>query len=82
MARFWGSLKGRKGEATRLGDSNSGLKAQINGWDLGIEVQVEAEDDKDVFEIWITSGSRRQRAAMFLARAYMQDGKLVVEDED
>jgi hypothetical protein len=32
MARFYGSLQGRRGEATRLGDSKSGIEVEACSW--------------------------------------------------
>lgn len=58
MARFKGWIKGQKGEVSRLGSSRSGLRADINGWNLGIEIFASVDDrGEDVFTIFKTGGS-------------------------
>jgi len=38
MSHFYASIKGSRGEATRLGTPNSGIKGHIRGWNLGVRV--------------------------------------------
>lgn len=54
MARFFGSVQGRRGEATRLGDGVSGLTVTAAGWHGAIEVRLTAKRDaekSDEFEV-------------------------------
>lgn len=44
MARFYGSLQGRRGEATRLGDSSSGLRVEACSWNGKVVVRLGSED--------------------------------------
>lgn len=59
MAHFRGTLQGSRGEASRLGTKKSGLTATINGWDLGLSVDLrhDPEKDEDILVVWLTRGS-------------------------
>lgn len=59
MAHFYGGVKGTRSEATRLGSEKSGLSCFANGWNLGVDVNMYYDDDKeeDVAYITLTSGS-------------------------
>ena len=60
MAHFYGSILGQSGgEGSRLGNKQSGLKAHLAGWTVGIEVigQYDKDTDMDVFDVYITGGS-------------------------
>lgn len=41
MSRFYGSMQGSRGEATRCGTPASGITAHVHGWDLGVRTYVE-----------------------------------------
>ena len=36
MARYYGTLQGNRGPASRLGTPNSGLTTTTNGWNIGV----------------------------------------------
>jgi hypothetical protein len=58
MARFMSVIKGNRGEVSRLGSPKSGIKAYINGWDLGVYVSGQVDEHgNDVFYIYKTGGS-------------------------
>lgn len=58
MAQYRAIIKGSRGEASRLGHKSSGIRAEVNGWNLGILVNARFEEEKgDVFEIYVTGGS-------------------------
>lgn len=60
MARFYGSMQGRSGEATRCGDRSSGMQSHTRGWDLGGYVIATPRDDKtdaDMVTLIVTGGS-------------------------
>jgi len=58
MARFYGSLKGNRGQATRTGTKKSGIEGHIRGWDVGTKVRCFVnEDGNDVVAVFLTSGS-------------------------
>ena len=58
MSRFYASIQGNKGEATRMGTANSGMTGHVRGWDIGClaEMHVGA-DGEDRVTIFLTSGS-------------------------
>jgi hypothetical protein len=57
MARFLGSVKGSRGEATRLGGSGTGLVVKANGWNLGVRVEASDVNGHDHFDVYVTGGS-------------------------
>lgn len=61
MARFRGSVKGQRGEASRLGSKSSGLVVHANGWHTGVTVVLtcdpEAIGDVDMVQVYLTGGS-------------------------
>lgn len=59
MSRFYASIQGNRGEATRAGTPNSGIDGHIRGWDVGIRVEgfVDVSDGSDRFRIFVTGGS-------------------------
>lgn len=59
MARFIGVIQGQRGEASRLGSKKSGIRAEINGWKLGVRVYggVNEQTGEDEFEVFLTTGS-------------------------
>jgi|WetSurMetagenome_2_1015567.scaffolds.fasta_scaffold1449785_1 hypothetical protein len=61
MSRFYGSMQGNRGEATRQGGTESGISCHVRGWDAGIEVRGYVnEEGKDEFRVFITGGSNRR----------------------
>ena len=40
MSRFYGSLQGNRGMATRCGTKDSGISAHVRGWDIGVYAEV------------------------------------------
>ena len=60
MAHFYASIQGNKGEATRMGTKDSGIRGHIHGWDIGCEVlcTYNPRTDEDEVTIYLTSGSR------------------------
>ncbi len=61
MSRFYGSLKGHRGEASRPGTAKSGLEGHIRGWHIGARVFVSVgSEDQDMVTVYATSGSNQQ----------------------
>jgi len=60
MAQFRGTLRGIRGEVSKLGHKTSGLTADINGWHSGIRVEAEYDEKNqtDVFTVYKTGGSK------------------------
>lgn len=66
MAQFRGVLRGQRGEASRLGTKSSGLTAHINGWNCGVDVELEHLNDQDQVIVYLTGGSNgRSRKVLF-----------------
>lgn len=58
MSRFFASIQGNKGEATRQGTEKSGIAGHIRGWDLGCRVNCAVNHEgEDFVRISLTSGS-------------------------
>lgn len=61
MAHFRGTVKGRGGEASRLGTKESDLVVTADGWDFGVTVYLSHEkkgdDSEDIATITLTRGS-------------------------
>jgi hypothetical protein len=57
MARFYASIKGSRGEATRLGTPASGIESHARGWSIGGSVEMRDRDGSDVVDLALTSGS-------------------------
>lgn len=73
MSRFYGSLQGTRGEATRQGSANSGLRAHIRGWDVGIKVYAKDVNGKDVFDVYVSSGSNGKHSDIFIGTAGLDE---------
>lgn len=83
MAQFYAGLKGRRGEATRLGDKVSGLHAFVNGWQAGVKINASynKERDRDEFLIYSTGGSG-YAVGEYLGKVYHDPEKGVVFEKD
>ena len=59
MARFYASIQGNRGEATRMGTPSSGITGHIRGWSTGVrvEVDVDPETGRDRVKVLRTRGS-------------------------
>jgi len=81
MAQFRGVMQGRKGLVSRLGSKRSGLSAKLNGWNMGVKVELDYDDEKkqDRASIYLTSGSNGKKNPIFLA-SISQDGIVNLQD--
>ena len=77
MAKFFGSVQGNRGEATRCGTRQSGIIAYANGWWQGGKVRTYMRGSDEVTDIYATGGSSGNG---FIKVAYIVDGKLYVKD--
>lgn len=68
MARFYGSMSGNRGEATRMGTTDSGMTAHVRGWSLGVRVDARDSTEADSFDVHVTSGSNGGRSDLAVAR--------------
>ena len=58
MAQFYATIRGNRGEATRIGSKDSGITGHIRGWHVGAKVTVDHENGKDIVRVYKTDGSR------------------------
>lgn len=89
MARFRATIKGQRGSASRLGSATSGIVANVNGWNLGIQV-VAMDDraatmeggkpgkDSDRFEVRATGGSNGSWSVPLFTIVQKSDGSIGV----
>ena len=58
MSRFYASIQGNRGTATRQGTEKSGIYGHIRGWNIGAYVSVDVNDNgEDEVTIELSSGS-------------------------
>ena len=69
MSRFYGSLEGSRGTATRQGTPKSGLCGHIRGWNTGCKVfvEVDTETGNDKVAVYRTTGSNSGGASELIA---------------
>ena len=84
MARFYASIQGNRGEASRMGTTGSGIAGHVRGWSAGVRVECRADcDDNDVVEVSITDGSNGSRGRACLEiRPSANGGPSVVTLDD
>lgn len=67
MSRFYGNMKGSRGETTRCGNAASGITGHLRGWDIGVRVNVRAlNSGEDVVDVYLTGGSNGSCASVCL----------------
>lgn len=67
MAQYRATIRGQRGEASRLGFKTSGLYVTANGWNGGVSVTVHHKDGKDHFKVVRTGGSNQSEPYRVLA---------------
>ncbi len=69
MSRFYGSIQGNRGMATRMGHKSSGFTGHIRGWNVGVRIEchVDEDDDKDVLYVYRTGGSNGRTESKLIA---------------
>ena len=77
MAQFRATIQGCRGEASRLGGKESGIRASVNGWRGGVSVEaIVNPNGNDEFRVYATGGSGYGGGAGFLG-SVKQDGAWV-----
>lgn len=61
MAHFYSTCRGGRGEASRLGTKNSGIKTTAAGWSSGVTVIGEHDKYDDTFLVLLEEGSASYR---------------------
>jgi len=81
MARFLAAIQGSRGEATRLGSASHGIRAQAQGWSLGVKVYGNSHTengDLDAFTVYVTGGSNGGFSSIPLATVLETDNGFTV----
>lgn len=82
MARFRGTVRGNRQEASRLGTPNSGLITTCNGWNVGIECLAnKCDNDQDIIHVYVTGGSNAYSSARLIATVKSGDDGPIIELE-
>jgi len=67
MSRFYASIQGNRGEATRQGTNASGIVGHIRGWNIGARIECFVDSEgKDAVKVTLTGGSRNPSPTKFL----------------
>jgi len=73
MSRFYASIQGNRGAATRQGTSQSGVFGHLRGWHVGVRVNmVDDEEGRDVGYIYLTSGSNDDRSLQYIGKVIIK----------
>ena len=69
MAHFRNTVQGNRGEASRLGTKDSGMKASIDGWDVGVDVTIRynGKTGLDEIHVYKTNGSNGYKRELVLS---------------
>ena len=69
MSRFYASIQGSRGEATRQGTAESGIAGHIRGWDVGAKVVCHVnQDGDDEVLVYKTGGSTGRTGTELIVR--------------
>lgn len=68
MARFYASVQGKKGPASRTGNTASGIQGHVCGWHAGAKVRMIVENGNDVVLVYATDGRTGTRPDKLIAR--------------
>lgn len=83
MARFYASIQGNRGEASRMGTPASGIHGHIRGWNVGARVACYTvpdgtDDDADAVSVSLSQGSSGGRSYWPVAYAEHRDGETTI----
>ncbi len=80
MAHFYAEIQGNRGEATRMGSKESGIRGHIRGWHVGGSVNCHFNQwkDCDVAHIYATKGSSGY-GSIFLADVLEKDNGIEIQ---
>ena len=57
MSMFYGTVEGNRGEATRCGSAQSGIRASAQSWDGSVIVKLRYRDDELMVSVATSDGS-------------------------
>ena len=74
MSRFYASIQGNRGMATRQGFESSGIHSHTRGWNVGIRVFGSVNDTgEDEFRVILTGGSQGAKSDRRLGTFTVKD---------
>ena len=83
MSRFYASIQGGRGEATRQGHAADGIQGHVRGWRSGVRVWGHVVDECDVFDVSVTAGSAGGAADRHIGRFVLDvDGRPLFQPAD
>lgn len=84
ISQFRGIIQRARGEASRLGNKESGLRVHGDAWSIGASVSLHHDDvkDQDLVSIALTSGNNKHSPSIFLGSFRESDirNPLIVAD--
>ena len=73
MAQFYATIRGSRGEASRMGGKDSGITGHVRGWDVGARVQMVHRNGEDVCHVYLTGGSGGGSSERYLGTYTKED---------
>ena len=74
VARFYGTIQGNRGMASRMGGKDSGISGHLCGWRIGIRAFVYVDETgKDTVGVYLTGGSNGSREDQQIAKFHEGD---------
>lgn len=69
MAQYRATIQGQRGQASRLGSKKTGIRAKVNGWNIGVDVDIyfDAKTGQDRISIYRTGGSNARSMPELIA---------------
>ncbi len=81
MAQYRAEIKGQRSSASRLGSKKSGIESLINGWNIGVKVEITCDDlGRDHVYISMTSGSNAGKNPELIAE-FCEDKLIYISDQ-
>jgi len=66
MSKLYSTIQGCRGEATRCGSKDSGVRASVQSWDGSLCTFMDLDDnDKPIVQVQISNGSSRYGETIF-----------------
>ena len=79
MSRFYASIQGNRGGATRQGTTNSEMSGHVRGWHVGAKVYMlpqeedGSKDQVDAVQIYLSGGSTGCHSDVFIGKFTQED---------
>ena len=66
MAKYYGTVQGNRGAATRIGSASSGITASAQSWNGSLIAYIhDGDGDEPIFDIEIANGSSAYGSRVF-----------------